>query len=209
MKASIKPPRSGPYSDDEAKTLLASVMSPETTDWHYNKHHKGYVAKLNEIQEKLPSADKATANANYGEFSELKRQESFNHAGMVLHDIFWENLGGDGKVDESLPVAAKIIEDFGSVDAFKAELKAAALGAKNSGWAVLILDVLGDNKLHVAQVDFHHFGAWWGAIPLIAIDVFEHAYYHKNGPDRGGFVDAFIDSLQWQRINGRFEKYCK
>ena len=197
-----------PYSDEAAKEILKDVMSPETTDWHYNKHHKGYVAKLNEIQEKLGSADKGTANANYGEYSELKRQESFNHAGMVLHDIFWENLGGDGNADESLAVVKKIVADFGSVDNFKAELKASAVGAKNSGWAVLLRDVLGDGKLHVAQVDFHHLGAWWGSIPLIAIDVFEHAYYHKNGPDRGGFVDSFINSLHWGRVNERFEKYC-
>lgn len=197
-----------PYSDEEAKEVLKAVMSPETTDWHYNKHHKGYVGKLNEVQEKLGTTDKATANANFGEYSELKRQESFNHAGMVLHDIFWENLGGDGNPGDSA-VVQKINEDFGSVDNFKAELKASALGAKNSGWAVLVLDVLGDNKLHVAQVDFHHFGAWWGAIPLIAIDVFEHAYYHKDGPNRGAFVDAFINNLNWERINQRFEKYCK
>ena len=65
-----------PYSDDDAKSLLGSLLSPETTDWHYNTHHKGYVTFLNKIEAELPTADKAAANGNWSTFGELKRRQT-------------------------------------------------------------------------------------------------------------------------------------
>jgi len=194
-----------PYTDEEAKTLLAPVMSPESTDWHYNKHHMGYVAKLNEIEEKLKNSDRSAANANFAEFSELKRQESFNHAGMVLHDVFWDNLGGDGDISGAAEIKAAIEKDFGSFDAWKADFIATATGAKNSGWGLLVLDKLGGNRLRNVQVDFHNFGAFWGAVPLVACDVFEHAYYHKDGPNRGAYIKNFVENLHWNRIEQMYK----
>ncbi|MFY7997369.1 MAG: hypothetical protein ACOVSW_02085, partial [Candidatus Kapaibacteriota bacterium] len=78
-----------PYSDEEAKTLLKDLLSPETTDWHYNTHHKGYVTFLNKIEAGLPTADKSAANGNWSDFGELKRRQTWNHAGTVLHDVYW------------------------------------------------------------------------------------------------------------------------
>jgi Fe-Mn family superoxide dismutase len=194
-----------PYSDEEAKKLLAPVMSPETTDWHYNKHHLGYVVKLNEIEEKLKTADRSKANANYSEFTELKRQESFNHAGMVLHDIFWDNLGGNGDVSQAPALKAAIEKEFGAFQAWKEDFIATTMGAKNSGWGLLVVDTMCGNKLRNVQVDFHHFGAIWGAKVLIACDVFEHAYYHKDGPNRGNFIKNFVENLHWGRIEKLFK----
>lgn len=194
-----------PYSDDEAKKLLAPVMSPETTDWHYNKHHKGYVDKLNEIEQQLKSADKSKAHANYAEWTELKRQESFNHAGMVLHDVFWDNLGGDGDISKASDIKAAIEKEFGSFDAWKEDFIATSFGAKNSGWGLLVVDTLVGNKLRNVQVDFHNFGAFWGARPIVACDVFEHAYYHKDGPDRKSYIKNFVDNLHWGRIEKLFK----
>ena len=196
-----------PYTDEEAKVLLKNVMSPETTDWHYNTHHKGYIAKRNEIEKKLienSAALRAGANANFSEFGELKRRETFNANGAILHDLFWENLGGDGNIDSAPVLSKKIIEDFGSVDNWKADIKAVAISAKNSGWAVLALDLLSDRKLRNLLVDEHGIGAVWGAFPLIALDVFEHAYYHKDGPKRAAYIDAFLANLNWARIESRF-----
>ena len=96
MKAFEFKLRQRPYSDEEAKQLLGNVIDAETTDWHYNTHHKGYVDKLNEIEKALETADPAKANGNYSEIGELKRRWTWNHAGNILHDIYWENLGGQG-----------------------------------------------------------------------------------------------------------------
>jgi len=198
-----------PYSDEEAKTLLKDVMSPETTDWHYNTHHKGYVTALNNIEKGLADADKAGANGNYSQFGEMKRRFTWNHAGTLMHDIFWDNLGGDGSIDNAPEIKAAIEENFGSFDNWKADFKAACMSAKLSGWGVLVCDMLYSGRLLNITTDEHHYGAIWGGIPLVACDVFEHAYYHKDGPGRAKYIDNFINGLHWGRINDRYKKFVK
>jgi Fe-Mn family superoxide dismutase len=198
-----------PYSDEEAKTLLKDVMSPETTDWHYNTHHKGYVTALNNIEKGLADADKAGANGNYSQFGEMKRRFTWNHAGTLMHDIFWDNLGGDGNIDNAPEIKAAIEEHFGSFDNWKADFKAACMSAKLSGWGVLVCDMLYSGRLLNITTDEHHYGAIWGGIPLVACDVFEHAYYHKDGPGRAKYIDNFINGLHWGRINDRYKKFVK
>ncbi len=197
-----------PYSDEEAKTLLAKVVDPQTTDWHYNTHHKGYVDKLNEIEKTLETADISKANGNYSLFGELKRRWTWNHAGTVLHDLYWENLGGDGDASKAPDVLALINRDFGNLDNWKNDFKACSTAAKLSGWGVLIVDQLGSGQLRNVLVDEHHNGAVWGGVPLISCDVFEHAYYHKDGPKRVAYIDNFIADIHWGRVNDRYKKYA-
>lgn len=196
-----------PYSDEEAKKLLADVVSPETTDWHYNKHHKGYVVALNAIEKGLESTDRSAANGNYSEVGELKRRFTWNHAGTLLHDVYWEVLGGDGDVTKGPDIKAALENEFGSVDAWKEDFKATAMSAKLSGWGLLVFDQLYSGRLLNVLVDEHQYGAIWGAIPLVSCDVFEHAYYHKDGPGRAGYIDNFINNLHWGRVNERYKKY--
>ena len=165
-----------PYSDEEAKELLGSVVSPETSDWHYNTHHKGYVTFLNKIEGELESADRSSANGNYSHVGELKRRLTWNHGGTVLHDVYWEVLGGDGDPSKGPEVLAAIEKEFGSFENWKTDFKAACIAAKLSGWGVLTYDQLYSGRLLNVLVDEHHDGAIWGGIPLISCDVFEHAY---------------------------------
>ncbi len=195
-----------PYSDDEAKKLLKDVVSAETTDWHYNKHHKGYVAALNTIEKGLEKADPADANGNYSEIGELKRQRNWNHAGALLHDVYWDVLGGDGDPSKGPDVLKALEKEFGSFDKWKEDFKATAFAAKLSGWGILVFDKLYSGRLINVLVDHHHHGAMWGGIPLISCDVFEHAYYHKDGPGRAAYIDNFISNLHWGRINERYKK---
>lgn len=196
-----------PYSDEEAKTLLADVIDAETSDWHYNTHHKGYVTALNTIEKALQTADKSKANGNYSDYGELKRRFTWNHAGTVLHDLYWENLGGDGDISKAPEIQKAINDNFGSFDNWKADFKAACMSAKLSGWGVLTLDTLYSGRLINVMADEHHYGAIWGGIPLVACDVFEHAYYHKDGPGRAKYIDNFINHINWSRVNDRFKKY--
>jgi superoxide dismutase, Fe-Mn family len=207
MKATEFALKKRPYSDDEAKTLLAKVMDAETSDWHYNTHHKGYVDKLNEIEKSLLDADVSKANGNYSQFGELKRRWTWNHSGTILHDVYWECLGGDGDPGTAADITERIHSDFGSFEEWKTDFKATALAAKLSGWGLLVFDTLGSGQLKNVLVDEHHYGAVWGAIPLVACDVFEHAYYHKDGPKRAAYIDNFINGLNWGRVNDRFLKY--
>jgi len=198
-----------PYSDEEAKTLLKNVVSPETTDWHYNTHHKGYVTVLNNIEKEFETADRTKANGNYSQIGELKRRYTWNHAGALLHDVYWEVLGGDGDASKGTEVKAAIEKEFGSFDNWKADFKACCVSAKLSGWGLLVYDALWSKRLLNVLVDEHHYGAIWGGIPLIACDVFEHAYYHKDGPKRPGYIDNFIGNLHWGRVNERYNKFAK
>ncbi len=198
-----------PYSDEEAKKLLSDVVSPETTDWHYNKHHKGYVAALNTIEKGLEQTDRSKANGNYSEVGELKRRFTWNHAGTLLHDVYWEVLGGDGDISKGADIKAALEKEFGSFDKWKEDYKATAMAAKLSGWGLLVYDQLYSGRLLNVLVDEHQYGAIWGGIPLISCDVFEHAYYHKDGPGRAGYIDNFINNLHWGRINDRYKKYVK
>ncbi len=198
-----------PYDDDKAKELLKDVVSPETSDWHYNTHHKGYVTFLNKIEEKLRDADKSTANGNWSDFGELKRRQTWNHAGALLHDVYWEVLGGDGNPSKGPEIKAAIESEFGSIEKWKEDFKATAFSAKLSGWGVLAFDSLYSGRLLNVLVDEHHYGAIWGGIPLISCDVFEHAYYHKDGPARAKYIDNFFANLNWERINERYKKLVK
>lgn len=199
--------KSRPYSDEEAKTLLKNVISSETSDWHYNIHHKGYVAALNNIEKGLESADRSSANGNYSEIGELKRRFTWNHSGALLHDVYWEVLGGDGDPAKGPEIKAAIEKEFGSFDAWKADFKACGVSAKLSGWGLLVFDRLYSERLLNVLVDEHQYGAIWGGIPLISCDVFEHAYYHKDGPGRAKYIDNFLNNLNWGRINERYKKY--
>ncbi|MBI5415178.1 superoxide dismutase [Candidatus Peregrinibacteria bacterium] len=196
-----------PYSDEEAKKLLSSVMSPETTDWHYNKHHKGYVTALNTIETSLPTADTSGINGNYSAFGELKRRLPWNHAGALLHDLFWYSLGGDGDHTKAPTLMKAIEKHFGSFDAWKMDFINTAMGTKLSGWAVLTDDQLSSQRLLNVLVDDHQNGAIWGGIPLLALDMFEHAYYHKDGANRAEYIKNFFANLHWERLEKRYLKY--
>ncbi len=198
-----------PYTDEEAKTLLSKVVSPETSDWHYNKHHKGYVAALNTIEKELQTADRAAANGNYSQIGELKRRQTWNHSGALLHDIYWQVMGGDGDAKKGPQVLEAIEREFGTFGAWRDDFKATAFSAKLSGWGLLVYDSLYSGRLLNVLVDEHQYGAIWGGIPLIACDVFEHAYYHKDGPGRAAYIENFIAGLHWGRINERYKKFIK
>ncbi len=178
-------------------------LSEQLVKWHHGVHHAGYVKKLNEIEATLETADKTAANANYSAYGELKRRETFNASGVLLHELYWESLGGDGKIDEGSGIAKKIIDDFGSFEKWQEDIVACAKAS--TGWAILCLDPA-DDKLRNYLCDSHNQGAVWGATPLLALDVFEHAYYHDYGPDRAKYITAFLENVNWKAVDERLGK---
>jgi Fe-Mn family superoxide dismutase len=165
------------------------------------------VTALNTIEKALETADRTTANGNFSQIGELKRRFTWNHSGALLHDLYWEVLGGDGDPGKGPEIKAAIEKEFGSFDAWKADFKASAVSAKLSGWGLLVFDRLYSGRLLNVTVDEHQYGAIWGGVPLIALDVFEHAYYHKDGPARAKYIDNFLANLHWGRINERYKKF--
>ena len=181
---------------------VSSVMDEATYKWHHDTHYAGYVNKRNEIEAALKAADLSKANANYSAYRELKLEETWNADGAILHELYWGAMGGDGKPAEGLEVVRKMAEDFGSFDAWKADF--IACGKVSRGWAVLNADVSTDGKLRNSLLDLHNIGGISGAAPLLVLDVYEHAYYHKFGPDRASYIQAFVDNIDWNRVEERY-----
>lgn len=171
-------------------------ISDKTNQIHHGKLYTGYVNKRNEIEGALSVADKSKANATHSEFGELKRQETFAANGQILHEIFFGILGGDGAPKGQV---LKIIErDFGSFENWKAEFFACGMSAR--GWAILAFDP-SDGRLHNYTGDAHNQGGVWGAIPLAALDVYEHAYFIDFGSDRKAYIESYFQNLDWGKID--------
>lgn len=190
---------------EQAKLLL--VMDEQTYAWHHDKHYAGYVNKRNEIEKELNSVDRSKANVNYSAYRALKLEETWNGNGMLLHEVYWSTMGGDGKYSDSMGVIKAINSSFGSFDAWKADFLAA--GKSGRGWVVASIDVLTDGKIRNFMFDAHNQGGLVGSIPLIAADVFEHAYYHKFGPDRAAYLDALVANIDWNKVEEVYKKYKK
>lgn len=178
-------------------------ISETTNKWHHDVHYAGYVRKRNEIEEKLKSIDKDDISANYSQFGELKRKETFNASGQILHEIYWEVLGGKGEIDKSLKIVQKIEKDFGSFENWKKDFIATAKAAL--GWAICVYD-FSDGKIHNFLADSHDKGGVWGTYPLIALDVFEHAYYYDYGPEKAKYIENYLKNINWRKVEERYLK---
>ncbi|MBP6085490.1 superoxide dismutase [Candidatus Gracilibacteria bacterium] len=176
-------------------------ISARTLEIHHDKLYVGYVNKRNEIEEQLKSADRSQANGTYSFFGELKRQESFAADAMILHEAYFNVLGGDGQQQGAL--VDQIAKDFGSYEAWLTDFKACGLVAR--GWVVLAYD-LNDGRLHNYVCDAHNQGGIWGAIPVIVLDTYEHAYMIDFGSDRKSYIEAFMSQLNWTEANRVFAK---
>lgn len=188
----------------ESKKLSFTALkgiSEKTISTHYDKLYLGYVKKYQEIQEKFKSAEKTAGNATFSELRELKLEEGFAADAVLLHEAYFDILGGEGKPEGE--VVDAIAKDFGSFDAWQEEFK--ALGLCSRGWVILAYD-FNDGKLHNYTADIHNQGGVWGASPILVLDVYEHAYFIDFGSDRKSYIEVFFKNLKWEAINKKFNK---
>ena len=187
-----------------SKTYASSISADDLIALANSDRTKEGLGSLTK-NSKLTAAAKAKAgaNANYSDWSDAKRRETFNKAGIVLHENYWEVFGSDGKYTDSLSVVKKLVTDFGSMENWMSDFSATAKSAL--GWCVLVYDP-SDDMMHNVLVDYHNNGAMWGSKVIIALDVFEHAYYKDYGPDRGTYIKKFMESLDWKSIDSIFSK---
>ncbi|MDZ7265133.1 MAG: superoxide dismutase [candidate division KSB1 bacterium] len=181
---------------------LEPVIDEQTLRLHHGKHHAGYVKGLNTAEIKLKEAREAN---DFALIKHWERELAFHGSGHVLHEMFWQNLSpkGGGKPDGKL--AKAIDAEFGSFDAFKAQMIAATNAVEGSGWGVFAYHVP-FKKLVILQAEKHQDLTIWGAIPLLVIDVWEHAYYLKYQNRRSDFVTAIFDIINWKDVAARFEE---
>jgi superoxide dismutase, Fe-Mn family len=188
-----------PYKYD----ALEPYISKEIMTLHHDKHHLAYVNGANAALDKLDAGRKN--NWQGVDIKGIERDLSFNLAGHVLHSIFWPNMkqGGGGKPGGKL--ADKINEDFGSFDSFKSQFSAAAKAVEGSGWGLLVWDPVNEQLLTL-QAEKHNLLSGQNTVPLLVCDVWEHAYYLQYKNDRGAYVDAFWNVMNWDNVDQLLSK---
>ena len=177
-------------------------ISRQSVEAHYTLY-QGYIAKRNEIIGKLGGVDLTSANQVYSELRALKVELSFAVGGVKNHEIYFEHLGGDGG-DPDGAFGTLVERDFGSVADWRADLKATGLAGRGWAWTAFDWD---EGRLFNYLGDTQNTYPIWNATPLVALDVYEHAYFIDYGTDRASYIDAFFNNLDWTTINDWASKY--
>jgi Fe-Mn family superoxide dismutase len=176
-------------------------ISARTQEEHYELY-KAYVAKTNEIQKKLDTVDRSTANQIFSDLRSLRVDLSFAIGGVKNHEIFFGHLGGKGGSPTGR-LKELIERDFPSYDAWLQDFKASGLAARGWVWLAydhdlsLLTTVVGD-----AQNTF----PLWNATPVIALDVYEHAYWFDFGRLRAKYIEAFFQNLDWDVVAANLDR---
>ncbi len=181
-------------------SALEPHISGRIMELHHDKHHKAYVDGANTALAKLAEARDSN---DFGNVTKLEKDLAFNLAGHVNHTIFWTNLSPDGGDKPTGELASAIDDNFGSFDKFQAHFTAAAAGIQGSGWGALVWDSLG-KKLLVQQYYDHQGNFATGTIPLLLLDMWEHAFYLDYVNVKGDYIKAFWNIADWSNVAARF-----
>lgn len=180
---------------------LEPHIDTQTMHLHHDIHHAGYVKGFNTALQKLEEARKS------GDFALVKhweREAAFHGSGHILHSIFWTIMSPNGGGEPKGALADEIKKEFGGFDAFKKQFIAASNAVEGSGWGVLAYHR--DLKaLQILQAEKHQDLTVWGAVPLLVLDVWEHAYYLKYQNKRPDYVNAFFNVINWEEVGKRFD----
>lgn len=182
-------------------SALEPSISATIMELHHSKHHQAYVTGANAA---LAALAEARDKGDLANVNKLEKDLAFNLGGHVNHSIFWTNMSPDGGDKPTGELASAIDDQFGSFDKFTAHYTAAAMGVQGSGWAALMWDSIGQNLLINQFFDQQsNFAA--GTVPLLLLDVWEHAYYIDYKNVRADYVKAFWNIANWDNVQKRFE----
>ena len=181
---------------------LEPYYSQEILEIHYNTLYKGYVDNTNKTQEKLKIAREK------GDFENIKCLEkdlTFFGSGAILHEYFFENMGIAIPTTPDNLLMEQIIKDFGSYDIFKKQFTESAKTVEASGWNLLVW-VPRFRKLEIIQCEKHQNLTLWSCIPLLVVDMWEHSYFLQYKANRGQYIEALWNILNWNIVNQRFKE---
>ena len=179
---------------------LEPNISGRIMELHHDKHHLAYVNGANAALDALAEARDKNDLTMVNKF---QKDLAFNLAGHVNHAVFWKNMSPEGGDKPTGELAAAIDEFFGSFDAFRAHFTASALGIQGSGWSILVWDILGQ-KLIIEQLYDHQGNLAVGSIPLLMLDMWEHAFYLDYQNVKPEYVKAFWNIVNWADVQARF-----
>ena len=185
-------------------TALEPYYSKETLEIHYQVLYKGYVDNTNKTEEKL---QKARLENDFSSIKCLEKDLSFFGSGVILHELFFKNMGPAIPTTPSVELMLQIIKDFGSYEAFKSQFTEASKVVEASGWCILVW-VPEWSKLEILQCEKHQNLTLWGCKPLLVLDMWEHSYFLQYKANRAEYVNGFWNIVNWNVINKRFQEIC-
>ncbi|EKN41250.1 Mn/Fe superoxide dismutase [Clostridium botulinum CFSAN001627] len=177
----------------------------QTLKIHHDIHHKAYVDGLNKAEQKLQEARES------GDFALIKHWEkeiAFHGSGHILHTLFWENMTPNGNLNPEGSAIERIKQDFGDYEKFKKQFTEAAIAVEGSGWTILAWNPM-FQKLVILQAEKHQNLTQWGVVPLLILDLWEHAYYLKYQNRRAEFINAWWNIVNWDIVNTRYDNAIK
>jgi Fe-Mn family superoxide dismutase len=180
---------------------LEPHISGKIMELHHDKHHAGYVKGANTALDKLAEARSKDDHAGV---ATLEKALAFNLSGHVLHSLFWQNLAAKGGDRPSGKLAEAIKNDFGSFEAFRKQMTAAASTIMGSGWAALVWEPVG-KRLITTQIYDHQSNVTQAGLPLMVIDAWEHAFYLQYQNRKTEFFDAVWNVWNWSDVAARYE----
>jgi Fe-Mn family superoxide dismutase len=180
---------------------LEPSISGAIMELHHSKHHQTYVTGANTAIAQLAEA---RDSGNLANVNKLEKDLAFNLGGHINHSIFWTNLSPNGGDKPTGDLASAIDDNFGSFDKFTAHFTATALGVQGSGWSVLAWDTFGE-RLIIVQFFDQQGNLPAGIVPILMLDVWEHAYYLDYKNVRADYVKAFWNIANWENAQARFD----
>ncbi len=181
---------------------LEPACSAEILELHHSKHHKGYVDGANKTRASLAEARK---NSNFDKINQLQKNLAFNLSGHVLHSLFWQNMSPGGASKPHKDLQSEIDSSFGGMDAFREQFLAAGTGVQGSGWAALSWEPL-SGSLIVEQI-YDHQGNWGSTtLPLLVMDMWEHAFYLQYKNEKKRWAKAFFEIINWEDVGERLAR---
>ncbi|OLN22268.1 superoxide dismutase [Domibacillus antri] len=190
------PPLPYPYD------ALEPVISEEMMKLHHDKHHQSYVDGLNKAELEM---QKARENGNFSLVKHWEREAAFHGSGHYLHTIFWNVMSPHGGGVPSGDFNQAIISSFGSFEKFKKHFSEAAKSVEAVGWAILVWAPR-SRRLEILTAEKHQNLTQWDVIPLLVLDVWEHAYYLQYKNERAKYVDNWWKIVNWKEVEQRFNK---
>jgi Fe-Mn family superoxide dismutase len=175
---------------------LEPAYSAELLELHYKKHHKAYVEGANKTCELLAEARE---EKEFDKLNQLQTDLAFNVSGHVLHSMFWRNMSPDGGGKPSDLLSLKIADSFGSHDALREQFLAAATSIQGSGWAAMSWEPLSETLI-VQQIHDHQNNVISGALPILLLDMWEHAYYLQYQNEKKRWAKAYWDLINWADV---------
>lgn len=193
------PPLPYPYN------ALEPYIDEKTMRIHHDKHHQSYVDGLNKAETKL---EEARRSGNFELIKHWERELAFHGAGHYLHTLFWSIMNPKGGGVPQGELAQQIKRDFGSYERFKKQFTEAADKVEGGGWAILVWSPR-SHRLEILQAEKHQNLSQWDVVPLLALDVWEHAYYLKHQNNRANYIKDWWNVVYWPEVQARYEQAKK